>query len=135
MNPTTAPPSSQPSLGSKSIVGDAGQPSLGTDFEPKSMDQLIAETIDAMFERGESSEAIAIEVSRITKEFAKEAPLLERAAQCPKCRERTGFRTIRSTWLDMGKSRERVCRNQSCGYFFRTFEPFPKYEEQTAGRR
>jgi hypothetical protein len=113
MNLTTAPPSSQPSLGS--------------DFEAKSVEQVIAETIDAMFERGESSDVIAMEVSRITKAFEEdEAPPIERAALCPKCKERTGFRTIRSTWLDAGKSRERICRNPKCRYFFRTFESFPK---------
>jgi hypothetical protein len=121
MNPTTAPPSSQPSLGS--------------DFEPRSMEEVIADAITAFSERGESADMLAREIARITREFTKDAPLLERAAQCPKCRERTGFRTIRSTWLDMGKSRERVCRNQACGYFFRTFEPFPKYEEERNGKR
>ena len=113
MNAMTAPPLSQPSLGS--------------DFEAKTCEQVIAETIDAMFERGETSDAIAKEVAKITKAFdEEETPTLERAALCPKCHERIGFRTIRSVWLDAGKSRERICRNPNCRYFFRTFESFPK---------
>jgi hypothetical protein len=115
MNAMTAPPLSQPSLGS--------------DFEAKSCEQVIAETIDAMFERGEDAQAIAIEVARIMKAFEQEddePPSTGRAALCPKCHERIGFKVIRSSWLDAGKSRERICRNPKCRYFFRTFESFPK---------
>jgi hypothetical protein len=116
MNPMTAHPSSQPSFGS--------------DFEPKSLEQLIEETMDAMRERGCSNVDIAAEIARVAKAMAeKEEPSIERAAQCPKCRERTGFRVNRSTWLDAGKARERTCKNPKCGYFFRTFEPFPKFED------
>src|SRR5579872_2727088 len=45
---------------------------------------------------------------------------------CPRCGAMQGTSVMDSRWMMQGRARKRVCL--CCGYFFETFESFPKYE-------
>src|SRR5580765_8251230 len=100
------------------------QPSLGSEFERPTLAQLIDREI------AKGPNGLTDRIAQITEKFFsedKERKRLDRSAQCPKCGERTGSEVHKSSWVDNGKYRERICLNARCNHFFRTFEKFPEY--------